>query len=173
MLKAQGRRGEVAAELHTDFPERFAERRRLSLLHKDGRREAAELESHWLHKGRVILKFQGIDSISDAEALAGCEVQIPASERMRLEAGAEYISDLIGSRLWDRRSRSEVGIIEAVQSGAGGPLLVVQGRTKEILVPFAQAFEPRLDAKAKRLEITLPEGLLEGGSSGAVSFKSL
>ena len=101
MLKPQGRRGEVAAELHTDFPERFAERKRLYALAPDGHRRELELESHWLHKGRVVLKFRGVESISAAEGLAGCEIQIPCEQREQLEAGAEYISDLVGCKVFE------------------------------------------------------------------------
>jgi 16S rRNA processing protein RimM len=161
VLRPQGRRGEVAAALHTDFPERFAERKQLALLYADGRRQAVELESHWMHKGGVVLKLRGVDSISQAEALKGCEVQIPAGELTALEAGAAYISDLIGCTLHDRRRRREIGVIEDVQAGSGAPLLVVKQGKQEFLVPFALAYEPTVDATAKRMEMTLPEGLLE------------
>ena len=77
MLGPQGRRGEVLAKLHTDFPERFEERRQLSGFAADGSRRELQLEEHWFHKGGVVLKFAGVDSISDAEQLAGLELQIP------------------------------------------------------------------------------------------------
>ena len=73
MLGPQGRRGEVLAKLHTDFPERFQERRQLSGLAANGTRRELQLEEHWFHKGGVVLKFAGVESISDAEQLAGLE----------------------------------------------------------------------------------------------------
>ena len=92
VFKTQGRIGEVACEILTDFPEKFAERKRLLLFNPkrpaDERREFI-LESHWLHKGTVVLKFAGIDSITDAELLIGCEVQIPESERAPLDPRPE------------------------------------------------------------------------------------
>src|SRR4051812_12125284 len=96
VVKTQGRHGEVAAELHTDFPEKFSERTKLFALDADGKRHELRLESHWLHKSYVVLKFAGVESISDAEALVGCEIQLPQEQRADIEAGAAYISDLIG-----------------------------------------------------------------------------
>src|SRR5262249_50642724 len=88
IVKPQGRRGEVIAEILTDFPERFAAREQLVLTNeaKVLRREVT-LENSWLHKGRVVLKFRGVDSIEAAQSLAGFEVQIPKSERAELEGG--------------------------------------------------------------------------------------
>lgn len=160
VARAQGRRGEVAADLHTDFPERFAERRRLFALAADGGRRELALEEFWLHKGRVVLKFAGVDSISEAETLLGCELQVPASERTPLPAGAAYVSDLVGSELYDGPRR--VGTIADVQSGAGeARLLVVKAGGRELLVPFAAEYVKSFQAAGKRLEMALPEGLLE------------
>src|SRR5215467_7407764 len=87
VAKTQGRKGEVAAALFTDFPERFATRKRLLLLETEARgggRRELELEDFWLHKSGVVLKFAGVDSISQAETLVGCEIQIPRAERAEL-----------------------------------------------------------------------------------------
>ena len=166
MLGPQGRRGEVAAELHTSFPERFAERHELSGLAKDGSRRELQLEEHWFHKGMVILKFAGFESISDAERLAGMELQIPAEQRVELEAGEAYVSDLVGCEVVNRGS--VVGVVADVQFGAGeAPLLVVRTKTgeQEFLVPYAEAFLKNVDLPARRIEFELPEGLLEVQSS--------
>ncbi len=118
--RPQGRKGEVFAEILTDFPEKFAERRRLWLLPDDGSRASAaakgsaaattgaasaprevELAAHWLHKGGVVLHFAGVDSISAAETLAGMVVAIPREERAALGEDEVYIGDLIGCTLVD------------------------------------------------------------------------
>ena len=160
ITKAQGRKGEVAAALFTDFPDRFAERKQLFLLSEDGRsRRQVELESFWPHKGGVVLKFAGVDSISQAEELAGCEVQIPRAERVELEEGSVYVSDLVGCSVTDRGRR--IGRIEDVQFGAGeAPLLVIKGE-KEYLVPFAAEYIERLDPTNKQLDMKLPDGMLD------------
>src|SRR3954469_12087752 len=94
VVKTQGRHGEVAAELHTDFPEKFAERKKLFALDADGKRRELQLVEHWPHKSYVVLKFAGVDSISDAEALVGSEIQVPREQRAEVEACAAYVSDL-------------------------------------------------------------------------------
>jgi len=172
IVRPQGRHGEALAELLTDFPERFAERKRLFLLSPKSGPRPIELERHWLHQGRIVLKFAGIDSINDVETLRGLEVAIPKAERAPLEDGAIYIADLIGCTLVDSRTAAEIGKITDVdRESSATPLLVIQTSAKEeALVPFAKAFNPTFDAAAKQLTMELPEGLLElnapGGSPG-------
>src|SRR3954466_11961703 len=95
VVKTQGRHGEVAAELHTDFPEKFAERKKLFALDAGGERRELQLEEFWSHKSYVVLKFAGVESISDAESLIGSEIQVPREQRAEVEAGAAYVSDLV------------------------------------------------------------------------------
>lgn len=112
-----------------------------------------------------VLKFRGVDSISQAEGLVGCELQIPAAERAPLEPGAAYVSDLVGCSVWDLTRGPEsaaVGAVADVQFGAGeAPLLVVRSGKKEFLIPFAAEYLCRLDLPGRRLEMALPEGLLD------------
>ena len=167
MLGPQGRRGEVMAELHTDFPERFEERRQLSGLATNGTRRDLQLEEHWFHKGGVVLKFAGVDSITDAEQLAGLELQLPFEQRTELEAGAAYVSDVVGCEVWARTADGQqlLGTVREVQFGAGeAPLLVVREKTgaeREILLPYAEEFVKLVDFQQRRIEMELPEGLLE------------
>ena len=174
MLKAQGRRGEVLAELHTDFPERFDERRKLWGLAADGSRRELTLEEHWFHKGGVVLKFAGVDSIGDAEQLAGWEIQVPQEERAKLQAGAAYVNEIVGADVWIDGGKRFLGRVTEVQFGAGeAPLLVVQlpycvprpggceGDSREILVPYAAEYVMKQDLAAGRIEMQLPEGLLD------------
>jgi 16S rRNA processing protein RimM len=171
----QGRIGEVAAEILTDFPERFAQRRRLFLLDRNGSRRELHLENSWPHKERLVLKFAGVDSISDAETLLGGEIQIPAEERAHLDGAATYISDLIGCEVFVcvapaalHRGNIDLrflGKITGVLAGAGdAPILEIRDGTREHMVPFAQEYILRLDTAAKRLELQLPEGMLDLGA---------
>ena len=159
MVKTQGRHGEVAAKLHTDFPGRFEQRGRFYALAQDGARRELELYSSWSHQGQIVLKFAGIESISDAEMLVGCELQIPESERAKLEAGFAYVSDLVGCAVFD--GSRQIGRVKDVQFGAGeAPLLVVKG-DREYDVPFAEAFLKNVDVVRKQIHMLLPEGMLE------------
>lgn len=123
-------------------------------------REQAELQQHWTHKGRVVLKFRGVEDIAQAEALIGCEVQVPRSERAQLEPGSHYIADLVGCTLFN--AAEKVGQVAEVQFGAGeAPLLVVRADKRELVVPFAEEFLRRVDLRARCIEMALPEGMLQ------------
>jgi 16S rRNA processing protein RimM len=161
VIKTQGRRGEVAVELHTDVPDRFREGMRLWALLKTGERREVAVEDLWPHKGFLVLKFAGIETISDAEPLLGAELQLPRSERAELEPGWTYLSDLIGCTVFD--GEREIGPIEDVQFGAGeAPLLIVPGGAKlPYEIPFAEAYLEKVDLERKQVRMRLPEGLLE------------
>jgi 16S rRNA processing protein RimM len=183
--RPQGRKGEVFAEILTDFPDKFSERRQVWLLAAEvpaaagaaaetGARAAAqaprqvELKNHWLHKGGVVLHFAGVDSISAAELLAGLTVAIPREERVELGEDEVYVGDLIGCTLVDVAGTEAVavGTIENVDRSAGAaPLLVVRGAKGEVLVPFAKSYLRKIDLEAKRVEMTLPEGLINLNST--------
>ena len=159
MSKTQGRHGEVAAEIHTDFPERFERCARFYALSQDGTRRELELNSAWPHKGKLVLKFAGIDSISAAETLLACELQIPASERATLERGSEYVNDLVGCSVFD--GERPIGKVKDVLFGAGeAPLLVITG-AKEYDIPFAEAFLREVNVARKEIHMLLPEGMLD------------
>jgi len=162
VVKTQGRHGEVAAETHSDVPGRFAEGMKLFALPKaeEARREL-EVEDFWPHKGLVVLKFRGVDSMSDAELLVGSELQLPSTERASLEPGWNYVSDLIGCTVLDHVQ--EIGRIEDVQFGAGeAPLLIVANRAgKKFDVPFAEAYLDGVDIAQRQVRMSLPEGMLE------------
>jgi 16S rRNA processing protein RimM len=179
ILRPHGRRGEVACEILTDFPQRlkslkFAELR--GVRHdghiNDARRVA--IRSCWLSQsrgGQAIFHFEGSDSIDDAEKLVGLEVQIPLSERMPLPAGSYYITDLAGCEVREALISSPggesggatIGVVRDVQIAgenvAGTPLLVVETPNGELLIPLAQDICVRVDTAARTIEVVLPEGL--------------
>jgi 16S rRNA processing protein RimM len=158
--KTQGRHGEVAVEVHSDVPDRFTAGQRLFALAEDDSRRELQIEQLWPHKNFLILKFAGIDSISDAEALIGCELQVPRSERAQLESGWNYVSDLIGCVAFD--TGREIGKIEDVQFGTGeAPLLIVVASSKRYEIPYAEAYLKGVDLEHKQIQMQLPEGMLE------------
>jgi 16S rRNA processing protein RimM len=167
VVKTQGRHGEVAAETHSDVPGRFAAGMKLFALPKvlDLKSQAArcelEVEDLWPHKGLLVLKFSGVDSMSDAELLIGSELQVASADRANLETGWTYVSDLIGSKVLDHGR--EIGRIEDVQFGAGeAPLLIVtNGAGKKFDVPFAEAYLEGVDTAQRQVRMNLPEGMLE------------
>jgi 16S rRNA processing protein RimM len=179
LLRPQGRKGELLAELHTDFPERFGERKQVFLAPPDyageqAQARSAEVASFWLpvgkNEGRIVLHFSGIETISQAEQLAGLDVVIPREQRRTLDDEAVYISELVGCTLYD--GATPVGLVADVQfpTSADGsrrleeaaPLLEVTSFDGEdILIPFVKSFLVSIDTKAKRIDMTLPPGLVE------------
>lgn len=160
MRKTQGRRGEVAVDVHTDAPERFHAGFEVSALFEDGRREQLEVEDLWPHKGGLVLKFAGIETISEAEGLVGAELQVPRSQRAELEPGWSFVSDLIGCKVFD--GGREVGVVADVNFGAGeAPLLEVRAGKRMFEIPYAEAYLVKVDLAGKRIEMQLPEGMLE------------
>ena len=150
--------------MHTDVPDRFRQEMRLWALLKDGQRREVTVEDLWPHKSFLVLKFTGIETISDAEPLVGAELQLPRGERAELEPGWTYLSDLIGCTVFD--GQREIGEIEDVQFGAGeAPLLVVRGKEQRTKlpyeIPFAEAYLEKLDLERRQVRMKLPEGLLE------------
>ena len=163
MVKTQGRVGEVAVELHSDVPNRLTPGMRVYALAAEGTRRELQIAEVWPHQDRLIVKFDGMNSISEAEPLVGCELQVPVSERATLEAGLSYISDLVGCTVLD--GEREIGEIKDVRFGAGeAPLLIVSPKengTREYEIPFAEAYLQKLDLENKQVRMRLPEGMLE------------
>lgn len=160
VVKTQGRHGEVAAEVHSGVPDRFVENMKLFALTGTDQRREIEVESFWSHKGMLVLKFCGVDSMSDAELLIGAELQVPRTERAELEQGWNYVSDLVGCIVSDQGR--EIGRIEDVQFGAGeAPLLIVADKGKKFDVPFAEAYLEAVDVERGQVRMNLPEGMLD------------
>ncbi len=132
---------------------------RVLALSDDGERRELKIEELWPHKGLLILKFSGVDSMNDAESIVGCELQVPQEERAQLEPGWTYVSDLVGCVVFD--GNREIGKVADIRFGAGEAPLLVVNSDKEYEIPFAQAFLKGVDLGQKRIVMQLPEGLLE------------
>jgi 16S rRNA processing protein RimM len=151
--KTRGNRGEVSALPLSDKPERYQALRDVYLF---GAGERYEVESAWFHVGALILKFRGIDSISDAEKLRGREVRVPLCERAALEPGEFFQSDLVGCDVIEQGTGQSLGRV-ADWTDSGGPgLLVLEGG---MLIPFVRSICVEIDPAAKRIAVQLPEGL--------------
>jgi 16S rRNA processing protein RimM len=166
ILRPHGRRGEVACEILTDFPERLKTLSKAGLW--DGRAASRQVgvRGCWISQsrgGQAIFHFEGSDSISDAEKLVGLEVQIPFADRTQLPSNSYFVADLIGCEVYEKEVL--VGKVADVQftgdALAGTPLLVVDSPQGELLVPLAQDICVQIDTNARRIEVILPEGLRE------------
>jgi 16S rRNA processing protein RimM len=165
IVRPHGLRGEVVAEVFTDFPERLADLKQVWL--SDGRtppRRVASLSCR-LHNGQAIFLLEGSHSMDDAERLRGLEIQVPLAERVKLSAGQYFVTDLIGCEVIEAGAAEPLGRVRDVpQAGAraaGTPLLAVETAAGELLIPFAAAICTEIDVAARRIVVSLPEGLRE------------
>lgn len=150
--KTRGNRGEITALPLSSKPERYQQLKEVYLF-GSGRR--AEVESTWFHDGILIFKFHGIDTISDAETLAGAEVRIPLDQRVALEENEFFESDLVGCEVVERSTGQSLGRVTGLQDGGSAGLLAVG----DLLIPFVRAICVAIDPAAQRITVELPEGL--------------
>jgi 16S rRNA processing protein RimM len=156
--KYRGNRGEVTALALSGKLERYQGLGEVYLFGpgESGSPRPYQVESTWFHNGTLIFKFRGVDTISDAEPLAGAEVRVPMSQRAPLEAGEFFQSDLVGCQVVDRRTGESLGRVSGWEDSGGPGLLVVEGG---LLIPFARAICVEIDLEAKRIAVELPGGL--------------
>jgi 16S rRNA processing protein RimM len=161
IAKTQGRKGEVFAKFLTDFPHRFEKLKTVHLQHPQGTHAFLVVQGTWLHKDGVVLKFEGIDTISDAEALIGYDLQVEPAEAMPLPADTYYCHSLVGCNVFNEAGLL-LGQIAAIEDNGGNALLVLRMENqKEVLVPAAKSFLVDINLESRRLTVRLPRELLE------------
>jgi 16S rRNA processing protein RimM len=163
ILRPQGRKGEVAAEILTDFPERFQQLQTVFLEVPGETPKPVKLEHGWPHKGRIILKLAGIDSIDSASGLRGLQVLVPWEERAKLPPNHYYTCELHGCRVISERGSQEIGTVIEVEPTGGVDVLHVKrpDGKGEVLIPLAQEICTRIDPASRTIVIDPPEELLE------------
>ena len=161
VVKVRGLRGEVAAELLTDFPERFARTEELIAVTPSGRRETLAVEQSRLHAGRVLLKFAGYDTPEAAQRLVGFELCVPERDAVGLEEDEFFDWQLEGCRVETVEGR-RLGSVREVWHYGAAPILVVRDDEKrETLIPLARSICTVIDTDAKLIRVDPPEGLIE------------
>jgi 16S rRNA processing protein RimM len=160
VLRPQGRRGEVIAELLTDFPERFTQLEMLSAIRPGGEVCALRVEKAWWHKGRIVLKFAGCETMEQAENLRGVRLAVARHQLVKLPANSYYEFDLVDCEVVTLEGR-RLGRIAGIERYGGTPLLVVRDAEREYLIPFALDICTEIDIASKRVVVAPPEGLLD------------
>lgn len=155
-----GNRGELAGEIYSSRPGRAEKLKDVVLELANGKSRPSRVEGIWWHDGRPVFKFEGIDSISDAEHWEGSDVLVADSERENPEEGSYSHADVLDCVLWDRGQR--IGVVRAIEDYGGGPLLEVRlADGRDVLVPFARSICKEIDVESKNIRAELPEGLLD------------
>jgi len=159
ITRPRGVRGEVTAQVLTDFPERFRNVNRVRLL-CDEKIQWAEVESFRFHRNRVILKFLGFESLDQASLLAGSEVQVPEEEAVELPPGVYFHFQLMGCDV-SESGRSLGRVVEVLEAGGSTNLVVRTGDGADFMIPLAHRFVRSVDLASSCIQVELPEGLLE------------
>lgn len=160
ITKARGLRGEVVANVLTDFPERFENLETVLAVKADNSRDELKIEKFWFQKGRIVLKFEGVDSIEAAETLRDTEICIPESKAVELETDEYFDWELEGCEV-ETVEGEKIGRVKEVLRTGGTEVLIVEGAEKEFLIPFAETICTSVDVESKLIKIDAPEGLLD------------
>jgi len=160
IVRTRGLKGEVVAEILTDFPERFELLDTVTAVRQTGEELDLKIEKFWFQNGRVILKFIGYDSIESGETLRNADICVPESEVVELDKGEYFDWQLAGCQVVTI-TNEQIGEVRELMRTGGTDLLVVQGEAKEYLIPFANAICVEVDIENKLIRIDPPDGLLE------------
>ena len=160
IARAHGNRGQVIVNLETDFPEERFQPGAELFIERRGHVEALRLSAVRYQHDRPVLTIDGVQTMNDAEALAGYELRVPVERLAKLPAGTFYRHDLVGCRVETMDGR-EVGIVSGVEGDIGSSRLVIAGARGEVLVPLASEICRSIDAAGKRIVIAPPDGLLD------------
>ncbi len=161
IARARGIRGEVACDIETDFPERFDSLDRVTVWMPTGTRIQLAVEDHWFHKGRVVLKFEGYDTMTAAEQLVGGRLVVAESDRAILDQDEFFEYEIVGAEVFTTDGIS-LGLVVRVMRTGGADLLVVEsGAKRELLIPFADDICTEVDVDNRRITVNPPDGLLD------------
>lgn len=160
IVRTRGLKGEVVADILTDFPERFESLEDVTAVRKSGERLELKIEKAWFQNGRVILKFIGCDTVESGEELRNAEVCVAETEAVELEEDEYFDWQLEGCKVETIDGETIGEVCELMRTG-GTELLVVAGKAKEYLIPFANAICVEVDIENRLIKVDPPEGLLD------------
>lgn len=160
IVKPRGLRGEVLADVLTDFPDRFESLEDVIGLSPDGERSNLKIEDAWFQKDRVVLRFEGISSVENAQTLRDVEICIPESSAAELNEGEFFDWELVGCGV-ETIGGEKIGTVRELMRTGGTEILVVANGEREYLIPFAESICTEVDIENKKIRVDPPEGLLE------------
>jgi 16S rRNA processing protein RimM len=160
LARVRGLRGEIVADVLTDFPERFEDLELVTAVLPDGKRQELKIEDFWFQKNRIVLKFKNFNSIETAQPLIGAEICVSESEAVELEEDEFYDWELIDCAV-ETIDGDKIGAVREVMRTGGTENLVVAGKAKDYLIPFAETICVEVDIENKVIKVDLPDGLLD------------
>ena len=160
LVKPRALRGEIVADILTDFPERFENLEKVLVVYPNDETAEIEIEKFWFQKNRIVFKFAGFDSIEAADTLRNCEICIAETEAVELEADEFFDWELEGCAV-ETVAGEQIGTVKELMRTGGTEILVVAGESKEYLIPFAETICTSVDVEKKLIKVDAPQGLLD------------
>lgn len=160
LVKTRGLRGELVAAILTDFPERFEDLKTVVALLPNGERRELKIENFWFQKDRIIFKFDGFDSIEKSENLRNAEICVSESETVALDEG-EFFDWQLETCAVETVDGEKLGFVKEIMRTGGTEILIVEGKGKDYLIPFAASICTEVDIENKLIRVDAPDGLLE------------
>ena len=157
IVRPQGRKGEVVVEPLSDRPDRFPSLRQAFVAGDSGAARPVQVRDAWPHKGRFVLKLEGVDSIDDAERYRGLDLRIPEEDLSALPEGSYYHHQLRDLRVEDAGGREVGRVADVMKTGGEADVLVVRGANGETLIPLVDAFVREVDLPGGRVVVLVPE----------------
>ncbi len=160
ITKPRGLRGEVVADILTDFPGRFDNLSEVFAIDQEGKTSELELEKFFFQKNRIVLKFKEFNSIEEVEHLRNTEICIPESESVELKENEFFDWQLEDCKIETLEGEKIGKVKEIFRAGESVNLVVVDGN-KDHMIPFVEAICPEVDIENKLIKVDLPEGILD------------
>ncbi|MBK9153858.1 MAG: 16S rRNA processing protein RimM [Chloracidobacterium sp.] len=160
IARTRGLKGEVVADILTDFPDRFEGLEEVTALRPNGSRRALKIESFFFQKDRIVLKFVGIDSIDAGDELRDAEICIDESDAVELRDDEYFDWQIQGCEV-ETVEGVNIGKVREVMRTGGTEVLLIDGSSRELMIPFAESICIEVDVDKKRIVVDPPQGLLE------------
>jgi 16S rRNA processing protein RimM len=160
IARAHGIRGEVIVNPETDFPDRRFRAGATLYTRREGAVCSLRVTTARMQRGRPVIGLDGVSTMNDAVALAGCELRVPAADLAPLPPGSYYHHDLIGCTV-ETAAGERIGSVSSVEGAPGGSRLVVDAPSGEVLIPLVAGICTSIDVGARVIVVSPPEGLLE------------
>ena len=158
VARAHGNKGQVIVNPETDFAEdRFVVGQTLMV---GERAEPKRIVTARFHQGRPVVGLEGVETMDDAEALAGAELKVAVADIAPLPEGTFYRHDLVGCDVHDTDGRS-IGTVAAVEGPLEASRLVINAPHGEVLIPLVADICVEVNPAARRIRVAAPEGLIE------------
>ena len=153
IIGSHGTLGETKIQPHSDNPDRF---KTGNTVISNGK--TLTIEKSRQHKGNIIVKFEGIDSIKEAQDLIGCSLEIPIKSISSLEANSYYHYEIIGLKVWTSDYRY-IGNVTEILSTGSNDVYIARGSNKDTLIPALKSIIQNINLQNGYMVVELPEGL--------------